>query len=121
MNVTIKVIDARTYHVSIHEHIDENKGQDKPTIVRIGDALEVVGKQESNGNKFKICVKCLAIAAFAIEEAEQHATISLFSHNLSVVLKYAYYKMNGDLSKSITHKFKEDRDLLESILHGSNV
>ena len=119
MNITIRAVDARTYHVSIYEHIDENKGIEKPTLVHTANCLEIAGKHESNGNKFKICMQATSIAGLVIEEAEQHATISLFLHNLNVMLKYAYYKVNGDLSKTINHKFKEDRELLERILEGN--
>ena len=116
MIINIRNIDARTYQVYIHENIDEDRVQERPTLVRTGNCLEVVGKHENNGNKFKICMHTSSIAGFVIEEAEQCATISLFLHNMQVILKYAYYKMNGALSKGINHKFKEDREMLESIL-----
>jgi hypothetical protein len=119
MNITIRVIDVHTYHVSIHEHIDELKATDKPSIVRTGNCLEITGKHDNNGNKFKICMHTSALAGFVVEETEQYGTISLLLYHMSVVIKYAYYKVTGDLCKVINHKFKEDREMLENILEGN--
>jgi|GEM_PF-3041373 len=116
MNITIRTIDARTFQVSINEHAEDAKLQDKPTITQTGGCLEIVGKQESNGNKIKICMHTGSIAGFVVEETEQYGVISLFLHNMNIIIKYVYYKVTGDLSKVINHKFKEDRELLECIL-----
>lgn len=112
MNITIKIVDVRTYQVHITEG-DDHKTQEKPTLTHIGNSLEITGKHE--GNIFTIRMRTISIASFAVDEGEQFATITLHLHNMQVIIKYAYYKM-GNLSKIINHKFKEDFALLERIL-----
>jgi hypothetical protein len=114
MNITIKVVDARTYQVHITES-DDHKPHEKPTLVRTGNKLEISGKHD--GNHFTLFMSTQSIASVVVDEGEQFATVTLYLHNMQVVIKYAYYKM-GSVSKIINHKFKEDIALLESVLEG---
>lgn len=112
MNITIKIADAKTYQVLVAES-DDQKSHGKLTLVQEGNSLEIAGKHD--GNALFIRMRIAEIIAMVIDEGEQFATVTLYLQNLTVSIKYAYYKM-GDLNKTINHKFKEDVALLESLL-----
>ena len=112
MNIIIKIVDVRTYQVLISES-DDHKPHEKPTLVQEGNSLEIAGKHD--GNSLFIRIRIAHIVAMAIDEGEQFATVALYLQNMTISIRYAYYKM-GNLNKAINHKFKEDVALLESLL-----
>jgi hypothetical protein len=112
MNITIKIIDNKTYQILVAES-DDHKAHEKTTWTQAGNSLEIVGKHD--GNALTMRVRSATIAAMVIDEGEQYGTITLHTEMMSISIKYAYYKM-GNLSKEINHKFKEDVALFEGIL-----
>lgn len=102
----------RTYQVLIAES-DDYKPHEKPTIVQEGSSLKMAGRHD--GNALFIRMRIADLMAMVVDEGEQFATILLYLQNMTVSIKYAYYKM-GDLNKAINHKFKEDVILLENLL-----
>lgn len=112
MNVNVKIIDAKTYQILITES-DDHKPHEKQTWVRHQNSLEIIGRHD--GNNTTIRLRTSALTSMVVEEGEQVGSIILYTPQITLFVKYAYYKM-GNLSKEINHKFKEDVGLLEDIL-----